>query len=1067
MFLSDLSIKRPVLTTMIMLALVVLGLFSVRGIGIDQWPKIDFPVVTVSVPYPGASPDAVEQDVVKKIEEALNTLEKVKEISATSQESIGTVVVQFHLERDVDKALEDVRSKIGQIRKDLPETIKEPIIAKMDPAQLPVVSLVVGPDAKHAGMSPRELTRIAEEFLKRRVENTPGVGSVEVVGGSQREILIQADPQKLSALGVSLQSVTSALGNDSRSIPSGNLLQGSREISVMVDAKARRVEDFEHMIVGNRQGRPVELGEVARVVDGVKERRTLALFNGQEAVALLVQKQLGGNTVAMVDALDKALQQLGPELEKAGVQVTKAKDNAKFIHDAVDDVKVAIFLGGALTVVIVFFFLKSWRSTLITSLTLPVSIISSFIIMKMLDFTLNTMTLMGLSLAVGILIDDAIVVRENITRHAEMGKDHVTAAREGTAEIGPAVVATTLSILAVFVPVAFMGGIVGRFFFPFAITVAFAVAVSLFVSFTLDPMLSAVWPDPEHEKGHHTLDEAGSGRNPVRLAVAWFNRQLDGWEIVYRDGIRWSLEHRKTVMAVGFGSFFLAMGLSGLLGNDFMSDYDRGDLQVGFKTEPGSSLAATEAKAMQVEKIIRQSPEVERTFTSIGTGLNATINEGSIYVKFKEGRRRSHVAIRREFRDRFQALAGIETSIEAVNDFGDPKPFMVAVLAPERALVERAEPQVRAVFQKVTGAVDIQSSRDAGRPELRLVVDRKAASDLGVSPGAVAAVVRPLVDGVEVSKFEDVSGEQYDVRVRLSDEARRKASDLAGMMVVSTKKDKAGNNTLVRVDQVARFEESLAPSKLQRRDLQAQLLLTANKEGKSLEEVVAELGKGIDKLKASGELPEGVKVAFIGQARDNKETAGYMGSALLLAVVFIYIVLASQFESFKLPVTIMLSLPLSMVGMVLMLLVTGDSMSMMTSIGLILLMGLVTKNAILLVDHALHLEREEGIPRREAIIRAGTVRLRPILMTSFAMIFGMLPLFFALGAGAEMRAPMARAVVGGLITSTLLTLIVVPVFFEIIDDLSLARTWTWLRRRLGMAEPEPETRQPLVEAPDA
>ena len=1066
MFLSDLSIKRPVLTTMLMLALVVLGLFSVRGIGIDQWPKIDFPVVTVSVPYPGASPDAVEQDVVKKVEQALNTLEKVKEISATSQESLGTVVVQFQLERDVDKALEDVRSKLGQIRKDLPETIKEPIIAKMDPAQLPVVSLVVSPDAKHRDMSPRELTRLAEEFLKRRVENTPGVGSVEVVGGSKREILVQADPQKLNALGISLQQVTSALGNDSRSIPSGNLLQDSREISVKVDAKARRVEDFERMIVGNRQGRPVELREVAQVVDGVKERRTLALLNGHEAVALLVQKQLGGNTVAMVDALDKVLEDLRPELDKAGVSVTKAKDNARFIHDAVDDVKMSIFLGGALTVVIVFFFLKSWRSTLITSLTLPVSIISAFIIMKILDFTLNTMTLLGLSLAVGILIDDAIVVRENITRHAEMGKDHVTAAREGTAEIGAAVIATTLSILAVFVPVAFMGGIVGRFFFPFAITVAFAVLVSLFVSFTLDPMLSAAWPDPEHEKGHHTLDESGSSRNPIRLAVAWFNHQLDRWEALYRDGIRWALDHRKTVIALGFGSFILAMGLSSLLGNDFMPDYDRGDLQVSFKTEPGSSLAATEAKAVQVEKILRQSPEVDRTFTTIGTGLNATINEGSIYVKFREGRRRNQVAIRREFRDRLQVLPGVETSIEPVADFGDAKPFMVGILAPERSLVEKAEPQVRAVFQKVTGAVDIQSSRDAGRPELRLVVDRKAASDLGVSPGAVAAVVRPLVDGLEVSKFEDASGEQYDVRVRLSDQERRGASDLAGMQVVSTKKDKAGNNTMVRVDQVARFEEALAPAKLQRRDLQAQLLLTANKEGKSLEEVVKELGTGIEKLKAGGQLPEGVKVTFIGQARDNKETAGYMGSALLLAVVFIYIVLASQFESFKLPVTIMLSLPLSMVGMVMMLLVTGDPMSMMTSIGLILLMGLVTKNAILLVDHALHLEREEGISRREAIIRAGTVRLRPILMTSFAMIFGMLPLFFALGAGAEMRAPMARAVVGGIITSTLLTLIVVPVFFEIIEDMSLAKGWAWTRRRLGRPVAEPAPAGLVVGAPE-
>ncbi len=1053
MFLSDLSIKRPVLTVCIMLALVVLGLFSVKGLGIDQYPNTDIPTITVSVLYPGASPEAVKQDVVKKIEEAVNPIEKIKEISSTSQTSLGTLVIQFQLGRDVDKALDDVRTRIGQIRRDLPTTIEEPVISKFDPSQLPVVSLVVGPDGKHTGMSEKDLTRVAEDFLKRRLENVNGVGKVDVVGGSTREIQVQVDPQKIESLGLALPKVMSALGNDTRDIPSGNLLQATREVAVKVDAKAKSVDDFRHVIVGNKQGRPIELWEVATVVDGFKEKRSLARFNGQDVVALEIQRQTGGNTVAMVENVDKALEEMKLDLVKEGVAVVKARDNARFIHQSVEDVNISIYLGGLLTVIIVFFFLKSWRSTLITSLTLPVSVISTFIIMRILDFTLNTMTLMGLSLAIGILIDDAIVVRENITRHAEMGKDHVTAAREGTAEIGPAVIATTLSILAVFVPVAFMGGIVGKFFFPFGITVAFAVLVSLFVSFTLDPMLSAVWPDPEHEKspdGHVHYQ----GRNPIMRAVEAFGRMLDSWEKFYEKVITWSLAHRKSVMAIGFGSFFLAMSLASLLGNNFMPDFDRGDLQITYKTEPGSSLAATKKKAQELEAIVNATPGVEQGYSTIGTGLGGTINDGGIYVKLKDGKRPSHVQIRRHLRDAFHQVAGVETSVGAVNDFGTVRPIMLAVQGPDRAAVQQAAPLVKQALESVPGAVDVWSSQDGGKPELKLVVDRKAASDLGITPALVAQMVRPLVDGEVVAKYEDESGEQRDVRVRLSDQGRRLASQLSGMTIESTKDIGGGKHPFVRLDQVVHFEESIAPAKLQRHGLQEEIELSCNFEGNTLQEVSTGITQKIAELQKSGQLPDSVKIEMLGQARDSKETAGYMGTSLLLAVFFIYFVLASQFESFKLPITIMLSLPLSMVGMIMMLLITGDTMSMMTSIGQILLMGLVTKNAILLVDYAIQLQKE-GMTRTDALIKAGMTRLRPILMTSFAMIFGMLPLFLALGAGAEMRAPMARAVVGGLITSTLLTLIVVPVFYEILDDWSFANLFSWMKLKFKRQSQEP------------
>jgi HAE1 family hydrophobic/amphiphilic exporter-1 len=613
-----------------------------------------------------------------------------------------------------------------------------------------------------------------------------------------------------------------------------------------------------------------------------------------------------------------------------------------------------------------------------------------------------------------------------------------------------------------------MGGIVGKFFFPFGIVVAFAVAVSLFVSFTLDPMLSAVWPDPEHEKSADAHVHY-QGRNPIMRSVEAFSRVLDRWENLYKWAIEWALNHRWIVMLSGAGSFVLAMMLAGLLGNNFMPDFDRGDLQVTFKAEPGSSLAATREKAQALETTINAVNGVDFTYTTIGTGLNGTVDAGSIYVKLKDGRRPNQITIRRAIREGFRSVPGVDAAVGAVSDWGMAYPIMVAVQAPDRDAVIQAVPLVKEALRSVPGAVDVTTSLDSGKPELRLVIDRKAASDLGVSPALVAQMVRPLVDGEKVAKYEDEKGEQRDVRVRLADQQRRFTTQLANMSVQSTKDLGGGKHPLVHLNQVVRFEEGIAPAKLQRHDLMEEVEVNANYDGSTLGEVSAGAAAKVAKLKASGQLPEGVRVEFLGQTRDSKETAGYMGTSLLLAVFFIYFVLASQFESFKLPIAIMASLPLSMVGMVLMLLVTGDSMSMMTSIGMILLMGLVTKNAILLVDHALHLEREEGISRRQAIIRAGTVRLRPILMTSFAMVGGMLPLFLALGAGAEMRAPMARAVVGGLITSTLLTLIVVPVFFEIIEEMSLAKGWAWIRSRLGRPESgegEGTERAPVVSAPE-
>jgi HAE1 family hydrophobic/amphiphilic exporter-1 len=1030
-----------------MLGLIVLGLFSLRTLGLESFPEIEFPIVTISVVYPGASPDAVEQDVVKKIEEAINPVQQLREVSSTSMDSVGIIVAEFELERQSDRAMEDVRSAVAQIRRNLPDTIEEPVIQKIDPSQRPVMSIVLRPSNAASSVTERELTQVAEEFLKRRLEIVPGVGKVAVVGGVKREVAIQVDPSRMEALGITLPQIMGALGSDTMAIPSGNLLQDTREVSVRVDAKAKQVPDFEHVIVGNLQGRPIELREVTQVVDSQKERRDLARLDGMNAVALELQRQSGGNTAAMVKLVKAKLAELTPELNDKGIEYVIAKDDSKFINEAVEDVVIAILLGACITVLIVFYFLKSWRSTIITSLTLPVSIISAFIIMNVMNFTLNTITLMAMSLAVGILIDDAIVVRENITRHAEMGKDHVTAAVDGTSEIGPAVIATTLCILSVFIPVAFMSGIVGRIFFSFGMVVAFAVSVSLFVSFTLDPMLSAVWPDPEHAQGHGHHARARK-RGPIMRTVDWFNDKLNDLEGFYSKAITWAVGHRKTVMTLGIGSFVLAILLMGFLGTDFQPEYDQGNLEVSLKTEPGANLEATIRKANEIENIIRTksdgspNPEVDLTYTTVGTGMFGTLNEGSIYIKLSDGKRRDYITIRRELRDRISNVPGVEIGVGAAGGMGgNNKPISIAILSPDRKLVETAEPLVRGIFEKITGAVDIGSSNDKGKPEVRLVVDRKRASDLGVSPMAVANVVRPMVDGIVVAKYEDVSGEQYDVRVRMTDQNRATIDQLGSLTVPSSKKDQFGNTINVKVSSVANFEEGLAPAKLQRRRMQSQVMLGSNKEAKSLNEVTGEVAKGVEELKAKGAFPSGVSVGFEGMARYSAETAGHMLTAILMAICFIYFVLASQFESFKLPVTIMLTMPLSMVGMVIMLLVTGDSMSMMSQIGLLMLMGLVTKNGILLIDRTLQLMREHNMPRKQALIEAGMTRLRPILMTSLAIIGGMMPMFLAFGAGAEMRAPMARAVIGGIMTSTVLTLIVIPVFFDILDEFSIKKLW--------------------------
>ncbi len=1031
MFLSNLSIKRPVFATVMMLSLVTLGITSYRRLAVDLWPDVEIPVISVVTLFPGASPESVEREISKPIEEALNPIAGVKHIGSTSREGVSQIFVEFELEVNVDEAIQDARTKIAAIRGDLPAGMQDPIVDKINIGGIPIVSLAV----RSSTLAPRELTTLVDRKVKRRLENVLGVGKIDLVGPVVREIGVEVQPDRLEALGMGVDEVIAGLAGENIDTPLGRMQRGGTEMPLRVQGKAKTVEDFRRMVVATRGGRPVTLGEVAMVSDGVEEVRSAAYVDGEQAVALDVLKQSGANAVGLADEIMREVAVLQEELP-AGTTIDIVRDGSVFIREAVADVQETLIIGGILTVLIVFVFLNSWRSTVITGLTLPISVVSSFIVMNFAGMTLNVMTLMALSLAIGLLIDDAIVVRENIVRHLEHGEDHFEAAREGTSEIGLAVLATTGSILAVFVPVAFMKGIVGRFFFAFGITVAFAVAVSLFVSFTLDPMLSSRWVDPD-------IARTGRRRGLTRALDRfnrWFDRTADG----YRRAIGWAVDHRPTISAVALAAFVGGMGVMATLESEFFPQSDEGEFIAAFTTAPNASIEETGNRLASVLASLKDIPEIERTYASIGAGDAGTVRQARIYLKLTERatRVRRQREIEREVRERLSRIPGIISYLANPQSMDSRKPLMVSVRGEEMALLKQYARRLKDALYGVPGVVDLEATLEHDTPEYRLIVDRDRAADVGLGTSAIARPVAALVGGRPVTTFEDEDGEMRNVRVRLPASLRQDARHVEQLRLAVLRPD---GPALIPVGSVARYELNATPSEINRLDLSREVVVSANLDGLPLGTAVAR----IEEIAAGLQMAPGYRVVIGGENEAMEESFASMGEALILAIVFVYLILAAQFESFVDPLAIMLSLPLSIVGMAAMLRLTGDTLNVMAIIGLIMLMGLVTKNAILLVDFTKVLRRR-GLDRRQAVIQAGRTRLRPIVMTTSAMIFGMLPLALGLGAGGEMRAPMARAVIGGLITSTLLTLVVVPVVYTLLDDLG-----SWLLRRRHTARAAP------------
>ncbi|MEW6077714.1 MAG: efflux RND transporter permease subunit [Thermodesulfobacteriota bacterium] len=1019
MFISDISIKRPVFATVLILALVTLGLFSYRRLPIDMWPNVDIPVITISTVLEGAAPETIEREVSRPIEEAVNAIPGVKHVRSISRESISLVVVEFHLEVQLNDVAQEARTKINAIRGHLPEEIKEPIIQKIDVTNTSLVSLALRSDT----LDPRSLTTLAEKKVIHRLENIPGIGKVNLVGTAKREINIYVHPDRLTEIGMGVDELLGGIQREHLNIPLGRLRQNNSEYPLRVTGKNEAVEDFKTMQIARRGDRPVLLGELAEIIDGVEEPDTAAYVNREPAVTIDLFKQSGANAVEVADRVRKTITDLRRALP-AGVDLDVVRDSSRIIRQSVDDVQETIVIGALLTVLIVFLFLNSWRSTVITGLTLPVSVISSFIIMNMLGMTLNFMTLMALSLSIGLLIDDAIVVRENIVRHLEKDHDHMRAAREGTNEIGLAVMATTFSIIAVFVPVAYMKGIIGRFFFHFGITVAFAVLVSLLVSFTLDPMLSSRWLDPD------VLDKTAR-RGFLTRWLDRFNRAFDRLADFYRRLVRWALKHRAAVVMLAFLAFVGGLFLMTTLEQNFIPIYDQNEFLLKFKSAPNASLDETRNRVQAVMSVLERHPEVESTYTTIGAGDWGTARDAAMYVRLvdKKKRRQDQFTLMAEIRRELQQVAGVIPSLEDCGRMDTRKPLLISVRGDDLEVLKKYAARIKAGVATIPGIVDVELAQEQDIPEYRLMVDRPRATDAGLSTAAIARTLNTLVNGSVITTFEDEDGDAVDVRVRLPLEMRENPAQLNNLLMAVH--DPAGRTNLIPLSNVVSYTMGVTPSEVSRYGLMREALVSTNLDRLPLGSAIKQVKPIV--AEATRDMPAGYRVFYYGESEDMAESFGYMAESLILAIVFVYLILAAQFESFVHPFSIMLSLPLSIVGMVGMLRLAGDTLNIMSLIGLILLMGLVTKNAILLVDYA-NVLRAQGLPREEALIQAGRTRLRPILMTTLAMIFGMLPLSLALGAGSEMRAPMGRAVIGGLITSTLLTLLVVPVFYTLLED---------------------------------
>ncbi|NRR31397.1 efflux RND transporter permease subunit [Oxalobacteraceae bacterium] len=1006
MFLSDFSIKRPIATIVLIVAMMCLGLLALKKLRVNQNPDIEVPFIIVNVPYPGASPDTVEREVINRLEKPLQAISGVTRLDSTAHEGSAEVFIEFSFKKNMIEASDEIRNAIASVRYKLPTEMREPILQRIDPAAQPVMQLALSSTSQ----SHAEISRLAEDVLSDKFRVIDGVAQVNVSGSLKRELSVLLRAEKLREYNVAVGEVVTALRNQNTNAPVGKVRGSMDEKGIRLVGRIESPAEFEQVVVKRRGEEIVRLAQVATIADGFAEVNSVSIRSGKPNVGISIGRSRDASTVSVAAKVRDMLKEINAELPK-GTSLEITRDGGDESQRSLNNVIESLVLGAVLTIFVVYAFLNSWRSTLITALSLPTSVIAAFIAVWLCGFTLNFMTLLGLSLAIGVLIDDAIVVRENIVRHMQMGSDRRTAALNGTAEIGLAVAATTFSIIAVFIPVAFMPGISGEWFRPFALTVTCSVLVSLGISFTLDPMLSAFWGDPAD---HHTAKKGWLGTKLDRFN-AWFDHQSDR----YSRLIAWALHHRRWMAMIALGTFVGALLVQAKFGGtSFLPAADRSTIAVDVRTPSSSSIEYARLKMEKVAELARSIPEVKDTNSGISSG------GGRVYVDIgkRATRKRTAFEIGAELREKLSHMVGAEYSV--VDDLGNQgKQVQIEFTGTDSRRLMEITNAYMAKLRLVPGAVDVGLSQQDPKNELQIELNRGLANSMGISVNDAAQSLRVAFAGVEVGDWVDPSGESRDVAVRLHPDDRVSAENIERLPIAVT-----GSNQMVPLDQIAAITMGKGPSTIEHKDGKRVVTVSANAQGRSPGEVTEDAMK----LAKSIDFPPGYGLALGGDGKNQAELFTEMAIALVMGIGLMYLILVMQFGSFTAPVAVMLSLPLSLIGVVLALLITKSTLNLMSFIGIIMLMGLVAKNAILLLDAARKRE-EEGYDREEALMYAGRMRLRPILMTTFALIAGMFPVALGLGEGGEFYRPLAIAIIGGTITSTILTLLVVPTFYDSIE----------------------------------
>ena len=1007
MFLSDFSIRRPVATIVLIVAIMCLGLLALTKLRVNQEPDVEAPMLFVSIPYPGASPDTVEREIVNRLEKPLLAIAGVEKVDSFMNEGSAFVQLEFGFEKNLIEASDEVRNAISAVRYKLPTEMREPIITRWDTSQQPIMNLALS----SSSLNHAELSRLAEDTLADRFRSIDGVSNVNVGGALRRELSVLLRAEKLREYNVSVGEVVQALRTQNTNAPVGKVRGTLDEKSIRLVGRIESPEEFQQIVIKRRGEEIVRLAQVAEIKDDFAEINSFSIRSAKPNVSIQVARARDASTVSVARTVREVVKEIEKELP-AGTKIEITRDGGENAQRSLNNVIESLVLGAVLTIFVVYAFLNSWRSTLITALSLPTSVIAAFIAVWLCGFTLNFMTLLGLSLAIGVLIDDAIVVRENIVRHMQRGSDRRKAALEGTAEIGMAVAATTFSIIAVFIPVAFMPGMPGEWFRPFALTVTCSVLVSLAISFTLDPMLSAYWGDPAD---HHTAPKKGLSKVLQRFND-WFDHQADR----YGNVIAWALHHRVWMSLIAAASLVGAIVLQATMGGvSFMPASDQGMLKIEVRTPSSSSIEYARLKMEKAAEIARSLPETK------DTNSNIKANGGSIYVDIdkRHTRKRSAKEVAAELREKIRPLVGAEFVVIDDLNGGARKPVQIDFTGPDsRKLLEITNAYMDKLRQ-VPGAVDVGLSEQDPKDELQIELNRGLANSMGISVNDAAQALRVAFAGVEVGDWVDPTGETRDVAVRLHPSDRVSLENIERLPIAV-----GGTSQMVPLDQIAKITMGKGPSGIQHTDGKRTISVSANAEGRSNGEVTSDAMK----LAKSFDYPPGYGLKLGGAGKNQQELFTAMVVALVSGIGLMYLILVMQFGSFTAPLAVMLSLPLSLIGVVLALLVTRSTINLMSLIGIIMLMGLVAKNAILLLDAARKREAE-GFGREDALMDAGRMRLRPILMTTFALIAGMFPVALGLGEGGEFYRPLAISIIGGTITSTILTLLVVPTFYDSIE----------------------------------